>query len=512
MRVENLLLLSALTISSSALAQGVNGRGGPQDRIKVIDFFPLPPPAAPGKVPVSVAATHDLPAPLEDTFVLHSNPGATKVIYLDFDGHTVSWMGDEFVYEPWDTDGHSSLFSMDERTVIQLAWQSISEDFMPFDLDVTTEDPGTEALRNTGGDDEEWGVRAVINHINYSYSWAYQGSFTDSEDVELYAWSGNFISMDETWIWMADSVSHEAGHALGLSHDGTTTGVEYYEGHGTGDTAWSPIMGWTNYGLSQWDRGEYTLANNFQDDLSIITSMNGFGHRLDDHGSTADSATAVDIDLPWVVEGVIEETADIDYFSFTMATGGHRFITVRPDNLAPNLDLVAEIHDADGAVLFSSNPPTALDAEFEVFLSAGDYYLSVDGTGYEDPDSDGYSDYGSLGSYVIESYVDEDTGDTGDTEDTEDTEDTGDTGDTKDTEDTGDTESTESTESTEDTEDTGDSKDTEDSKDVDDGGSCNCSTSSALWPGAMFLLPFFLVRRRESGRTHESGGRGGPHA
>ena len=237
-------------------------------------------------------------------------------------------------------------------------------------------------------------------------------------------------------------------------------------------------MGWTNYGLSQWDQGEYTDANNQEDDLSIVTTGNGFGFRPDDHGSTMATATAVDVDLPVVAEGIIEQSADLDFFAFTMESDGYRLITVSPDNLAPNLDVAAKIYDSEGAVLFDSNPPTALDAEFDVFLTAGDYYLSVDGTGYDDPDSDGYSDYGTLGYYLVESYVDEGPEDTGDSGDPEDTGDTG---------------------------DLDDSGEFEDSEDVKAGGSCSCTTGNALWPGSMFLLPLLLVRRREPGSAHESG-------
>jgi len=344
--------------------------------------------------------TTDAPlAPLEETFELHSNPGASKVIYLDFDGHTTGG----FVYDAWNMEGSDTDFSDTERTIIQLAWQSISEDFMPFEVDVTTEFPGVEALRNTGQGDTEWGIRAVVNHSTYGYSWAYNGSFSDSEDIELFVWSGPYGAIYETWVWIADSVSHEAGHSLGLSHDGTTTGIEYYEGHGSGVTAWSPIMGWTNFGLSQWSRGEYTDANNQQDDLEILTTQNGFAFRPDDHGSTLPLATPVDISTPFVAEGIIEQPTDIDYFVFTLGSETEVFLHVSPDNLAPNLDILATLSDAEGNVLHTSNPSDALWAEFGVTLTAGDYYLSVDGAGYDDPDSDGFSDYATLGYYQIES-------------------------------------------------------------------------------------------------------------
>jgi serralysin len=466
MRVAALVMIGGLSLSSISQAQALNTPRFNGDRAMVIDSFSRPSKTGSTPAPPDAHTSYDLPAPLEDTFKLHSNPGATKVIYLDFDGHTIMWRGKEFYYDPWNMEGIETTFSDTERTIIQLTWQSIAEDFLPFDLDVTTEDPGVEALRNTGGEDEEWGIRAVINHSTDSYSWAYTNSFNDSEDTEMYAWTGpDPTSVDETWIWTADSVSHEAGHALGLSHDGTEMEPGgYYVGHGSGDIAWSPIMGWTNYGLSQWSQGEYTNADNQEDDLGIITTRNGFGYRPDDHGSTTATATTVDIYQSSVADGIIEQADDIDIFGFTMTGNGTLRMTVSPDNLAPNLDIEANLYDSDGTLLFSSNPPTALSAELDVSLSAGDYFFSVDGIGYDDPDSDGYSDYGTLGYYTIEASVEEEPVDSGEA---------GDSGEV---------------------EDSGDLEDSEDPR-----GACSCTTGNAPWPGSLFLLSLslFLVRRRE---------------
>ena len=88
-----------------------------------------------------------------------------------------------------------------------------------------------------------------------------------------------------------------------------------------------------------------------------------------------------------------------------MPSGDDIQIIINPDSFTANLDILAKLHDAGGAVLYTSNPPAALNAEFDLSLAAGDYYLSIDGTGLNDPlgpPADGYPDYGSLGYYSIE--------------------------------------------------------------------------------------------------------------
>ncbi len=369
--------------------------------VKAIDYFPLPVEQPAGVVSGREAQLSTPIAALSGTFTLHSCPGATKVIYLDFDGH-YGLEGGGIYYAPFNFEGPDSTFSAAELTEIQLAWQSVAEDFLPFNVDVTTEDPGVEALRNMGGSDIHWGIRVVVSPSNWDYSWAYPGSFNWDSDYECQAYTG-----DNTWIWIADSASHEVGHALGLSHDGGGGDGEYYEGHGSGLTHWSPIMGWSGYELSQWSIGEYAGADNQEDDLTIITTQNGFGYRTDDHGSATGTATAIDVDhaiLELVEEGIIERTNDVDYFLFTMPGDGDVQFEINPDNLAANLDIRARLHDGGGVVLFTSNPTDSLHANFDVSLSAGNYYLSIDGAGLDDPlgpPADGYSDYGCLGYYSV---------------------------------------------------------------------------------------------------------------
>jgi len=331
------------------------------------------------------------PFPYEDTFLLHSYPSSNQKLFIDFDGHRR--------YSAWDTDGDIDTFSDAERLVIQLIWYSVSEDFLPFNIDVTTEEPGPGFT----------GMRAVIDGAEIDpYSWAYMGVWPDSEDFCI------IDPADDTWLWIATAVSHEVGHTLDLYDHGQTDGTGYYMGHGTGWTMWGAIMGWDSDSLGVWDDGDYPIPNHPEDSTAIIVgpANPGVDFRADDHGSTTDTATAVDITQDLIVEGIIEQRTDVDYFSFAMSTAGDVAIAINGDVTmgASNLDVLAKLHDSDGAVLSTSNPVDRIWATFNETLAAGDYYISVDGTGYDDPDGHpsegfGYSDYGILGYYSIKKYT-----------------------------------------------------------------------------------------------------------
>ena len=234
------------------------------------------------------------PFSYDQTFRLHSRPGASKVIYLDFDGHdasTTSW-GSDAIARPYDIDGSPYTFSTTERDRIQYIWQRVAEDFLQYDVDVTTEDPGVEALRKTSAGDTNYGTRVVIG--GSSTDWygagaggvAYIGSFDWNTDTPCWAFAKSVSDSEKN---VAEVISHEAGHTLNLGHDGTASGAEYYSGQGN----WAPIMG-VGYSkpIVQWSKGEYAGANNGQDDLAVMLGE-GISYRTDDHGDSIAASTAL---------------------------------------------------------------------------------------------------------------------------------------------------------------------------------------------------------------------------
>ncbi|MBB5204367.1 PKD repeat protein [Inhella inkyongensis] len=353
--------------------------------------------------------------PLEQTFALHSRPGAKRTIYLNFKGATLTgtaWnsAGTSITALPYDLDGIPYSFNTTELQRIQGVWQRVAEDFAPFDVNVTTEAPPPEALSRAGSTDQVFGTTVLITNSNGVYSCscggvAYIGAFDDTSDFYKPAlvFYNQLGGGNEKYV--AEAASHEAGHNLGLQHDGYSGGG-YYGGHGTGVTAWAPIMG-VGYSkpLVQWSKGEYSTATNVQDDFAVAESY-GLPIRLDDHGDLAGNATAMTGvssggSTSFSESGVIERSSDVDQFSFNAAAGALT-VSLQPAVRAANLDAVLELRTAAGILLASSNPLDTLNASLSITLaSPGTYFLSVRGTGKGDPLVDGYTAYGSVGHYAL---------------------------------------------------------------------------------------------------------------
>lgn len=352
-----------------------------------------------------VSRDHIASFPLDQTFRLHSLPGSGKVIFLDFDGATVTgtaWNashngGADIVAAPFDLDSNPGSFSTTELQRIQNIWKRVAEDYSPFDVDVTTEEPPSDALVRSSVSDTQFGNRVVITPTNF-YSGAggvsYVGVFDDIGEYYKTSWAfSNMLSNGEKYI--AEACSHENGHALGLHHEGITGGTSYYQGQGE----WAPIMGNSYYkNVSQWAKGEYTGANNLEDQLQVMQNY-GMAYYADDHGDASGAATQLTGSTSISGSGFIERNTDVDVFRFLTGAGSIS-LAVNPSPLGPDVKILAELHDADGNLITSSSLSN-LGASIGSTVAAGTYYLSVSGVGSGDPATTGYSDYASLGQYTI---------------------------------------------------------------------------------------------------------------
>lgn len=376
-----------------------------------------------------------------DVFKLHSKPGASTILYLDMDGHDVAntiWNTERdfgtsgiipakavHLMRPFSNDSDYNNFNQSELDVIADTWRRMAEDFAPFDIDVTTEQPAS--------------FGANVGHILVT-----QKVDADGDDIYLCNCGGvayyngygsNYLSPGLVFINsnshdISEAASHEFGHNLNLNHDATSS-VGYYSGHGGGAVSWGPIMGVGYYtNVTQWSKGEYSDANNTQDDLAIIASE--LSYRSDDHEDILfEKATPLVIvndtdidslgrvtDPSWSLaenKGVIEDHSDLDLFTLDIGAGTIN-LTVTPAHYeiypsyqkhrGSNLDIQLRLLNAQGEVIQSSNPDGETNANiYYNVVTPGNFYLEVSGTGRGDRLGDGYTDYASIGQYHLQGTV-----------------------------------------------------------------------------------------------------------
>ncbi|MDF2178910.1 zinc-dependent metalloprotease family protein [Aliiglaciecola sp. CAU 1673] len=364
--------------------------------------------------------------PPVDVFRLHSKPGAAKQIYLDFDGGAFSgraWgSGASYDTLPYDLDGDPSSFNATELSRIHEIWTRIADDYAAFDVDVTTEAP------NQFGPNVGWLLFTKDTDANgtampsqgaggvaYVNVWG-RSNFTYYQPALVY-----YNRLASAANYMAEAGSHEMGHNLGLSHDGTST-ESYYRGLGANADlqSWAPIMG-VGYdkNVTQWSRGEYPDANQTQDDIAIIGNKLGYAYDQEGNASSPqmlviDSngqfvATNRQTDPGNVVadnKGTVQ-VGDSDWFQFMAGTGNVQIEAVpawaaftRTSRRGANLDIGLRLYDQYGQLVADSANAEDTKASISTTLAEGIYVLEVYGTA-----GTYASDYASQGHYYLSGQV-----------------------------------------------------------------------------------------------------------
>ncbi len=334
---------------------------------------------------------------------LNSYPSAIAVIFLDFDGHTVNnsvWNnGNSIECSP-------SLFGDDQITEI---FNRVAEDYRPFNLNITTDSAVFLAapLKRR--------MRVIVTPTNYwrpgAGGIAWVSSFTAGDDTPCFVFSSPFGTDQPKGV--AEVVSHETGHTLGLQHQASYDNnciliTNYHPGTGSGETSWAPIMGNSRTrNLSLWNFGPtQSSCYSKQDNLYFIITLNGFGYRDDDHSNELTSATTVALEVQqFNVTGIISTIFDNDIFRFDFTETGNLVLNASPfsvngGNEGANLDMKLSLLDDSGILLRIYDPDSVLHVQVDTILQPGIYYISADGTGNLNTNND----YGSLGSYDIRGY------------------------------------------------------------------------------------------------------------
>lgn len=339
-----------------------------------------------------------------DVPAYHSRPGATAAIYLDFDGDfTAEWSGFHPGLTPaYSTDTDTTTFSSQELSNIHSIWSQVSEKFSPFNIDVTTVDPGNrDNLRTVqvviGGDGRNGAANYWLGQSAGGV--AYTFSFSNTEPNQVWVFPGRLSNGDPRFV--ADASSHESGHSFGLWHQSlyNAAGVKIAE-YNPGDPQRAPIMGRSyDSARSMWWNGTSLLPTQLQDDLGVISSpINAFGLRADDHANVRAAATALAITgssasgagvIEQVYEGFLSILNDVDYFSFDTLAGDVSFtLDVAP--FGAMLDASLELYSFDGQLLARA-ATASLGESFNLPLAAGSYYLAVSSAGH----------YGDIGQYFL---------------------------------------------------------------------------------------------------------------
>jgi hypothetical protein len=367
---------------------------------------------------------------------LSSLPGASRTIFLDFDGDFQSvWNRTDsnqrytnVTAGEFNIDGTAGISDAEEAAIRKI-WETVADDYAPFKVNVTTVAPSSfangVALRVVmAGDCNATLQISATSSINVSgdrfianpdgtlvdtSGYSSVGSFTNFQPNVVYV----FAKYMSTWglvdseghsrdlrAMIATTASHEAGHAFGLVHDGD---------YSVGSAITTPIMGANTQGdRTIWST--YYVGATKHDNVAKLTGV--FGARTDDYVGTYNTAKELQFTSysPLFgsaanVKGVIGRTTDTDMFRLTVYSAKtYDFNVSVPQfgNLDSQLILYRVTATPAGTYWYQTvasadpsiswiTPFQGLGASFSATLQPGYYAIAVKSHG----------GYGDLGSYTL---------------------------------------------------------------------------------------------------------------
>ena len=303
------------------------------------------------------------------------------------------------LYPGLSVDG-STAFTDAEKDIVQDVWQRVAEDYAPFEVDVTTQDPGTAALTRTSATDQVYGARALVTAENWCGTGCLGIAYTDVFDLvggAVYqpAWAFS-DEVDNDPIQIAESISHEVGHNLALLHDGDST-TDYFLGH----DMWSPIIG------RRLRRAHPVVQGRVRRREQQAGRRRGdgrIGHPAPRRRPRRHAHAA----------GRQHHRRDRAAHRHRRLRGdpglrGQLTVQATPAPRGPDLDIRLTVRRATSATAVSDPEsfrsdtftPQGLGATSTNSVSPGVYLVGVDGVGARNAATTGYSDYGSLGAYTL---------------------------------------------------------------------------------------------------------------
>jgi hypothetical protein len=331
---------------------------------------------------------------------LNSLESVAPTVFLDFDGQTVTSVWNNYTTFYCEPAGYTPA-------QINSIFNQVSEDFRPFALNITTDStkywnaPSAQRFRIIFTPTSAWYPNAG--------GVAYVGTFTYGDDVPGFVFTNRLNQASPNhYKYVAEACSHETGHALGLTHQSkfneTCSLLENYNsGQGSGETGWAPIMGKSYYkNMTGWNNGPIpSSCTSMQDNLSIITSQNGFTYREDDFTDIANSSSTQINEYSFNINGIVTTPLDRDAFKFINTKSSPVHIEVNPfstgaNNENANLDIAVQLFNSANQLIRTYDPETSMSVIIDTTLANGTYYIIIDGTGNINA-----GNYGSLGSYSI---------------------------------------------------------------------------------------------------------------